>query len=169
MRGTCKMLILWGMLSACGPRLIPTGIEIDRHLTFEAVKAEPDAHKGKWMIVGGEIINIQNLKEMTEIEVLEQPLVSGRYPSKTRLSRGRFILVATSFLDPELFKPGRQITAAARVFGGRSKTIGEALLVVPLYEEPQIHLWPTESMPRYAHDHWPDVDIGVRYGHPHGW
>ena len=163
---TAALLLL---VASCGPKVLDEG-NIDRHLTFEVVKIDPDAHKSKRMIVGGEIIEVRNLKEVTEIDILEKPLGVDRSPLRLDLSRGRFVLIQPSFLDPEIFKVGRRLTAAATVAGRRTQKIGESELVVPVFEAPTIHLWPLEPAypQRYPHRHWwPEVDIGL--GYYRGW
>ena len=157
------------LVAACGPKALDEG-GIDRHLTFEVVKIDPDAHKGKRMVVGGEIIAVRNLKETTEIDVLEKPLAADRSPQRLDLSRGRFILVEPSFVDPELLKAGRRLTATATVAGSRTQKIGESELIVPVFEAPKIHLWSVEPVypQRYPHRHWwPEVDLG--FGYYRGW
>jgi len=163
---TAALLLL---VASCGPKVLDEG-NIDRHLTFEVVKVDPDAHKGKRMIVGGEIVAVRNLKDATEIDVLEKPLAADRSPQRLDLSRGRFVLLTPSFLDPEIFKVGRRLTATATVAGRRTQKIGESELAVPLFEAPTIHLWPLEQTypQRSPHRHWwPEVDIG--FGYYHGW
>jgi len=156
-------------VAACGSKVLDD-VDIDRHLTFEVVKINPESHKGKRMIIGGEIIEVRNLKETTEIVVLEKPLASDRSPLRLDLSRGRFVVIQPSFLDPNLFKVGRRLTTTATVMGGRAEKIGEAEIMVPVFETPKIHLWPLEQVYPQQYPHrpwWPDVNIG--FGYYHGW
>jgi len=156
------------MVAACGPKVLEEG-NLDRHLTFEAVRIDPAAHQGKRMMVGGEIIEVRNLKETTEIDVLEKPLAADRSPVRGDISRGRFVLIQPSFIDPNLFKAGRRLTATATVVGDRVQKIGEAEIRVPVFESPKIHLWPQEQVdPHHLHRHgWPEVNFG--FGYYHGW
>ena len=122
-------------------------------------------------MVGGEIIEVRNLKETTEIDVLEKPLAADRSPVRLDISGGRFVLIQPSFIDPNLFKVGRRLTATATVTGGRAQKIGEAEIMVPVLETPKIHLWPLEPVypQQYPHRHWwPDVNFGFGYSR-HGW
>lgn len=157
------ILLVWSA-AACGPREISEEAGVDPNLTFEVVKANPETHKGKKIVVGGEIIAVRNLKETTEIEVLEKPLASDRSPLRMDVSRGRFILIQPSFLDPTVFQAGRRITVVGKVTGGRAQKVGEAELTVPVLEEPKIHLWPAAR--EHAPSWRPDIDIGFGY---HRW
>lgn len=166
-----KVSLILLTVSACGPKVL-NGVDIDPHLAFEVVKINPEVHKGKRMMVGGEIIEVRNLKESTEIDVLEKPLASDRSPLMIDLSRGRFLVVHPSFLDPDIFKVGRRLTVIATITGGRLQKIGEAEITIPIFETDKIHLWPVEKSYQqpYPHRHrpwWPDVNIGL--GYYHGW
>ena len=159
------VILVFLLMAACGPKVL-NDVDIDPHLAFEMVKVNPDTHKGKRLLVGGEIIEVRNFKEMTEIDILEKPLTTDRSPAHGDLSRGRFVLIQSSFLDPTLFKVGRRLTAIATVMGGRTQKIGEAEIMVPVFETPKIHLWPLEPPypQQYPYRHWwPDVNFGFGY------
>jgi outer membrane lipoprotein len=141
------ILILPLFLAACGPKVIPKEMEerIDKQLTFDEVKRDPGAFKGKRILVGGEIIETRNLGGKTEIEILQKPLGRDREPLPVDSSDGRFLLVHPAFLDPSVFRSGRRVTAVGVVDGSRSQKIGETEMIYPIFENEHIHLWPVGS------------------------
>ena len=149
-------------LAACGPKVIPKEIEekIDKSLTFEEVQKNPEAYKGKRILVGGEIIETRNLKDKTEIEVLQKPLGSDRGPLSVDESKGRFFLIHPAFLDPTVFRSGRRVTVVGVVEGSRVQNIGEAQKAYPTLESEHLYLWPTES--RGSGE--PSIGIGFGFG-----
>lgn len=134
-------------LAACGPKVIPKEVEekIDKELTFDEVKRDPGAFKGKRILVGGEIIETRNLQGRTEIEILQKPLGRDRGPLPVDSSDGRFLLIHPAFLDPSVFRSGRRITAVGVVDGSRLQKIGENEMTYPVFENEHIYLWPVGS------------------------
>ncbi|MFY9270114.1 MAG: Slp family lipoprotein [Candidatus Manganitrophaceae bacterium] len=159
------MISLWVsaflLLVSCGPKVIPEVLEerIDRRLTFEEVKENPEAHLGRLILIGGEIIETRNFEDKTEIEVLQKPLGSDRAPIPIDESGGRFILIHPTFLDPVVFKSGRRITVVGVVQGKRMERIGQAEGVVPVLGDEHIYLWPSG---RYQKE--PSINIGFGFG-----
>ncbi|MBI3804499.1 MAG: Slp family lipoprotein [Nitrospirae bacterium] len=150
-------LVLW--VAACGPKVIPKEFEekIDKKLTFEEIQKNPDAYRGRSILIGGEIIETRNLKDKTEIEVLQKPLGSNRAPVPIDESNGRFILIHSSFLDPAVFRSGRRLTAVGTVQGGRDERFGEAERITPVLEDEHIHLWPPGQADR-------EPSVGFSFG-----
>lgn len=158
--GPLVLFLLFALtVAACGPKVIPKEIEerVDKKLTFEEVQKNPEAFRGRSILVGGEIIEIRNLKDKTEIEVLQKPLGSDRAPVPVDESSGRFILTHPSFLDPSVFRSGRRLTAVGSVQGGRTERIGEAERTVPVFEDEHIHLWPPGQAQR-------EPSVGFSFG-----
>lgn len=151
------VLIIMTLLASCGPKIIPDEIEvkIDKDLSFEEVSKDPEAYRGKTLLVGGEIIETRNLKEGTEIEILQKPLDAGYVPLPVDASAGRFFLSDPSFLDPAIYKSGRRVTIVGVVKGGRSRHVGGAERLYPVLEKEYIRLWPLgmgrpyDSSPRF--------------------
>ncbi len=146
--------------TACTPKIVPDAIEttIDKTLSFQEIIKKPEAHLGKKILLGGEIIETHVYQEGSEIEILQKPLDSGRAPGFTDESLGRFFLSDTSFLDPVIFASGRRITVVGRVKGSKSRQIGEATRSYPLLEKEFLHLWPQET------GHYRDSQSRVSFG-----
>jgi len=63
----------------------------DSSLTFNQVHQNPNAYKGKFVVLGGEIIETVNQKDgTTEIEVFQRPLGWREEPKETLASGGDF-------------------------------------------------------------------------------
>lgn len=99
--------------------------EVDASLSTKELFRHPELHRGKTVIVGGVIIGTEATKRGTSLEVLEKPLDARGRPIDTDFSHGRFILEHRGRLDPEIFKPGREITAVAEVLGFELRPLGE--------------------------------------------
>jgi len=65
--------------------------EVDTTVTFSQVAQDPDAYKGKTVLLGGDIIKAQNFSNMTLIVVLQRPLGRRGEPAAGDVSEGRFI------------------------------------------------------------------------------
>ena len=154
-----RFLCLAAALAACVPKIIPDNVmeKVDASLTYAVVARDPEAHRGKVVILGGEIIEIRNLKEGTEIEVLQKPLGAGRAPRFVDTSEGRFFVTSPTFLDPAVYRPGRRVTVVGKVLGSRLRKVGDVERSYPLLEKDHLTLWPREAYPPAS----PRLSFGV--------
>lgn len=159
---TFFLLLSLSIFSSCGPRVVPEDLErkIEKEITFEEVKKNPEGYKGKRLLVGGEIIEVRNLQDKTEIEILQKPLGRDRAPLNVDESDGRFVLIHPSFLDPSVFRSGRRLTAVGWVEGSRAERVGQAETVQPVLQSEHIHLWPPGQGGRTE----PSIGIGLGFG-----
>lgn len=150
------------IVSSCGPKVIPEDLErkVEKEISFQEVRKNPDSFKGKRILVGGEIIEIRNLQDKTEIEILQKPLGRDRAPLNVDESGGRFVLIHPSFLDPSVFRSGRRLTAVGLVEGGRAEQVGQAEMIEPVLQSEHIHLWPPGEGGRTE----PSIGIGLGFG-----
>lgn len=121
-------------------------------VTFSMVLADPDAYVGNVVLWGGIIIETRNIKNGTDIIVLETPLQGSERPRTRGYSQGRFIAWSSKLLDPEIYQPGRKITVAAVVSGKEARPLGETLYTYPVVAVKQIVLWPPQR--RYAYPYY---------------
>ena len=145
------------VVSACAP-VISQGVlkTVDETITFERILANPDAYKGKIVLLGGTIVKTINLPDETLIEVIQQPLDRRNMPINAEASKGRFIIVFKEFKDPAIFSPGRLITVAGEVIGSQTRPLGETNYNYPLLTPKEYYLWrPYEG---------PSIHIGVGVG-----
>ena len=139
--GLVALLIFLG-----GCSIVPRELrkEIDRSISFKELKANPDAYGGRTVVSGGEIIETKNLKDHTELEILQKALRQGDVPIESDKSEGRFLVNQSGYLDPAIFGSGRYITAVGEVMGSKSLLIGEAEYQYPVISARFLHLWPKD-------------------------
>jgi outer membrane lipoprotein len=126
--------------------------QADPAISFEALRKEPDAFKGRTVILGGDILKTQNAQQRTSIEILQKPLDHYEAPLITDQTAGRFIAQCDQYLDPAIYDRGRQITVAGKVLGSYAGQVGEADYLYPLITCGEVHLWPRVSQePVYPH------------------
>ncbi len=119
--------------------------EARRDATFPAVLQNPSAYSGSVVIWGGEIIEVTNTREGTEMIMLETPLDYTEEPRGPRYSQGRFIARTNEFLDPSVYKSGRRLTLAGQVVGDETRRVGQADYRYPVVRMLQVVLWTERS------------------------
>jgi outer membrane lipoprotein len=114
-------------------------------VSFTELRANPEALKGRTVILGGEILHTTNLREGTRLEVLQRPLSDSGTPRLTDTTGGRFMASCKEYLDPAVYAPRRRITVAGQVLGSYMGKVGEVEYTYPLISCEEIHLLPTAS------------------------
>ncbi len=93
---------------ACAPfpRELMKGI--DPSIEFRDLQKNPEAYIGKKILLGGVIIDIQNRKEETLLQILQTDLDFEKRPIHLDQSLGRFyIRVSGSWIQPSTGRDGR--------------------------------------------------------------
>jgi outer membrane lipoprotein len=158
-----------------------------RDVPLSSVRQTPDAYKGKLFILGGIIVDTKLTENGTQIEVLSIPVNRyGYLKDEIREGEGRFLAVyprEQGFLEPMIYKKGRQITLAGEFLEVRKAKLDEIEYSYPVFEIKQIYLWeeyrdyyypyyyyPYYSYPYWWYDPWwrPYPYWGP-YGPPPGW
>lgn len=121
--------------------------QADRTLTFAQLRANPDAYQDRTVILGGELLQTHNVQEGTRLEILQKPLDHYERPQFTDLTQGRFMAHCAGYLDPAIYKRGREITIAGRVLGAQKGRIGEGDYIYPLVSCLEVYLWPEPVQP----------------------
>lgn len=130
--------------------------QADTAISFAQLRANPEAYKGRTVILGGQLIQVHNVPEGTLLEVLHKPLDAYERPLLTDRTEGRFMVLCDGYLDPAVYAQGREITVAGRVLGWRTGPVGELEYAYPLLSCLELHLWPrlVPATPRYAPYPW---------------
>ena len=149
--------LLSGCVSVISQRALN---EVDQTLIFEQLLENPEAHKGKIVLLGGTIIETENFSDRTLIVVLQRPLGFQKKPITEDVSRGRFIIYTLGFLDPAIYRHGRKITAVGSVMGREVRPLGKIEYSYPVVEKKELYLWPTEESSLGE----PSVHFGVGIG-----
>lgn len=144
--------VLTGCTSALSPELTKAA---DAALTFTLLQTEPDAHRGKTVILGGVIAETRNLKNGTEIEIVQKELDLWGKPRRTDRTGGRFLVRHRAFLDPLIYAPGREITVGGTFTGAERD--------MPVIAAKEMRLW-DRPRPAVGEPSWMDPlsDRGAR-------
>jgi outer membrane lipoprotein len=137
------LAFLWGC--SVVPREVRK--EADLSISFRELQRNPDAYSGRAVLLGGEILQASNLKEETELQVLQKPLGRRDVPVETEGSEGRFIVTHDGYLDPAVYRAGYYVTTVGEVTGSRMLKVGGAEHLVPVIRSEFLRLFTT---PRYA-------------------
>jgi outer membrane lipoprotein len=136
------MLITTLLGCGCTPIIPRTVLEqVNRAITFEALKENPAAYKGQTVLLAGVIVKNTNTPAGATLEVYQTEMDWEDRPIHTDISKGRFLVDYADFLDPEIYSKERQITVAGKVLGVRFLTLGEMEYPYPVVAAEAIHLW----------------------------
>jgi outer membrane lipoprotein len=149
-------LLLAGCTSAMSKQSMQL---VDKSLNFAMVREDPEAYRGRYIMAGGTIAGIRNRTGDTQLEVVQLPLDSSGRPQETYDTGGRFLAVIDRFLDPLVFKQGRQVTVVGEVLGRQVKKLDQVDYAYPVLGVREIHLWQPELYAPY----------GYGYGYPPYW
>ena len=124
-------------------------------VSFTELRTNPEAFKGHTMILGGEILQTNNLQKGTRLEILQRPLSGSETPRLTDTTGGRFMAFCNEYLDPAVYAPQRRITVAGRVLGSYVGKVGEVDYSYPLISCEETHLLPPASAELYRYAGYP--------------
>ena len=142
------------LLCACAPFSKEIMRQVDPALTFAKVQQDPQPYIGKVVLWGGMIVETENRKDETILKVMRTELDYQKRPLNPDQSAGRFIVRYAGFLDPAIYRQGREITVAGEVAGKEALPIGGILYTYPVILAKEIRLW----------EKW----VGTPYGYPPG-
>jgi outer membrane lipoprotein len=154
---TAAALVVAGCAAVISKESLKT---VDQDIRFEQLLENPDAYRGKVVLLGGEIINTENVPNKTVIVVLQRSLGYNQKPDSEGESKGRFIVSAPGFLDPAIYRPRRKITVVGSVMGKQVRPLGELEYAYPVIEKKELHIWPVEGAPATS----PRFHIGIGIG-----
>src|SRR5215471_10798405 len=98
---------------------------VNRSLTLAEIRADPQAHLGEHVTLGGDIIKAIPKPRDTEIEILARRLGRGDAPEGGGGSTGRFLGRTAGFLDPTISTRGRRPTGPGAAAGSAQRPGGE--------------------------------------------
>jgi outer membrane lipoprotein len=155
-------------LSACAPAISKqVRQQADQSLSFPILSADPEAYKGKIVILGGVIAQITTKPEQTELEIVQKNLDGSGEPETTDTSYGRFLVIADRFLDPLIYKKDRKITVAGEVTGSEVRKLDTLEYRYSVIKALELKLWPppgSRTMPFIL-----GLGMGYSFGGPYGY
>ena len=184
---TCSIYSFFKLIPVLGLLAISTGCsqpykatlpdslitQLNHSLSFSQIKAFPDEHKGKLVILGGQILSAKRLADSTELIILQLPLIKQREPS-TELthSQGRYIAYQQAFLDPATVPPGTRITLVGELSGSVTQQLDETDYSYPTLTIKQFNIWPAYSSDYRRYDqpypYWGPYPYDHPYWGPRG-
>lgn len=96
---------------------------------------------------GGMILSMKNAEQDSCFEILGRPLDSTARPQRTDRDEGRFLTCYKGFKDPEVFKPGRDVTVIGTLTGFEKRKVGEFEYTYPQVAAENVYLWQERSEP----------------------
>ena len=121
--------------------------QVDKKITFSELIKDPNAYRGKVVLLGGVIVKAVNKKEGTLLEVYQTRLDREGRPVQLDISEGRFLALYKGLLDSEIYRKGRKVTIAGVVQGEKVLPLGEIEYHYPYLLIKEIHLWKEEKLP----------------------
>ncbi len=106
------------LVAGCAHNLSSRALAMaDRTITFAKLRAEPDAYRGKFVILGGVIKAISQIPQGTQIEVEQYPLDGREMPDETAVSGGRFLAMVPEKLASSVCGTDLLVSMAGEVVG----------------------------------------------------
>ncbi|HEY6871739.1 MAG TPA: Slp family lipoprotein [Geobacteraceae bacterium] len=128
-------------LSGCAHIISDTSLDrADRSIEFGELRKNPDAFRGKFVILGGLITGVRQVREGVQLEVVEYPLDSEEMPDTSSGSGGRFLVVFPPDVGYATFKPGVLVTMAGEVAGKAVKPLENVAYTYPVLVVKEIHI-----------------------------
>ncbi len=160
------LFLLLLALPACTPAISKQyQQQAEQSLSLPVLSADPEAYKGKIVILGGVIAQTTAKTGQTELEIVQKPLDSSKVPENTDKSEGRFLVLADQFLDPLIYKKDRRITVAGEVVGSEVRKLDELDYRYPVLKSLELKLWPPKSeRPVYF-----GIGGSIGWGGPYGY
>lgn len=111
----------------------------DRTISFGLLAEDPDAYRGKFVLLGGTVATLTRTPEGTRLEVIQHHLDSRELPDEVIPSGGRFLAVTHELLDPDKYGPGMLVTMAGEVLGKQIIQRQGAAYTYPVIAVKEIH------------------------------
>ncbi len=138
----------FSLLSACISA--PETVDFDQpNTSFVRVAQAPDAFVGYDVRWGGIVARVENLEHDTLVEIVNLPLDSRARPLGNANTAGRFIARVQGFLDPLIYKQGKEITVVGILNDPMPGQIGQHQVNFPVVDSTGHHLWER----RQSHQH----------------
>jgi len=153
----CAIIILCCIFIGCAP-IISKAIRknVSDKLTFKEIIKDPEAYKGKTVLISGIILGSKNTKEGSLIEVLQKPADMEGRPKDVDESDGRFLALYDGYLDTAIYNRGREAILAGEIKGKRVLPLDEIEYTYPLIAIKEIHLFKPKKEKFYTYPcpHW---------------
>lgn len=126
-------------MSGCVTAPKPLLGEYSRLKPTEASQQKPTGARVRW---GGRIVQTHPQAAQTCFEIVGIPTDGQARPIAADRSDGRFLACRGGFYDPEVFKPGREVTITGTLDGFDAGHIGDYAYDYPRVAADVVYLWP---------------------------
>lgn len=117
---------------------------------------DAEHYRNAQVVWGGEVIEVHNRADSSEIVILAYPLDDGQRPQRGDTSLGRFIAELPGYVESYDYPQGRFVTIAGKLDGSREDLVGEQRYRYAIVRTDETHLWPVDFDERKWH-----IGIGV--------
>ncbi len=131
------------LVSGCAHNISKSSLaRVDPSVTFVKLLDDPDAYRGKFVILGGKIAAAKDNPEGTTLEVIQHDLDSRELPDETVVSGGRFLAFAPGPLNMTICRAGRLVSMAGIVAGKKIMPLKGKDYSYPVIVVKELHLFP---------------------------
>jgi len=152
----CFALLCAAALALCACTPAPVLKTAATPLAILPDEAVTQGQRGAAVVWGGELLEVRNRPEASEMLILAYPLDRGQRPQRGETSRGRFVAVLPGYIERYDFPSGRFITITGTLDDTREELVGEQPHTYAVVKADAWHLWP----PDFDQRHW-HVSIGI--------
>ena len=135
------IFIFSGLLMSCASTPLFDESQVSLSLTPKIVIADAGSSRDKTVLWGGTILDIQNLKDSTQIEILAYSLSSSFRPKVNGKPLGRYIVMQQGYLEPTEYAQGRLLTVLGDIGDVQTGNVGESTYLFPFVNAQQLQLW----------------------------
>jgi outer membrane lipoprotein len=115
----------------------------DPGVTFSMLRENPDAYRGKFVLLGGTIADASLTAEGIQLEIVQHDLDSREAPDETSTSGGRFLAITDKSLDLAKCRKERLVSLAGEVAGKKVGQFQGAEYTYPVITVKELHLFKT--------------------------
>ncbi len=166
MRGIAFLLATILLLAGCTHVISKESLAlVDPTITFSMLKENPEAHMGKFVLLGGVIAAVRNSSDGGEMEIVQYELDSRGRPENATMSSGRFLVQSGEFLDPMVFSPGLHVTLVGRIIGEKTLPLDGIAYRYPVISATEVRLLKPDQDSTYPGFPYPVFHFGIGLGH----
>jgi len=163
MRKILYFIVIVMVMSGCASKLPQSIAQPPAEvISASAVQQHPESYLGKQVRWGGEILEVANAEQHTDVLVVGRELEKDGEPIEDSKVDARFIARFSGFREPADFPEGKRLTVSGTLSGVEVRNVGEFPYPYPVVEVIESHRWPEKK----HYDHYPYYPYYPSY---YGW
>jgi outer membrane lipoprotein len=129
-------------LAGCGPAISPSlQQQAGPGLGFDELSAHPDQYKGRLVILGGEVMQVQPWGQRGSLLSMDQRQLDGHLFPIGADSGGTFLVESNEWLNSNIYVPKSRVTVAGVVAGKKNGYLVLKARQVHFWEGPRWEKW----------------------------